>query len=60
MVTIGSQASGETGLNIWISGFIAEFTVGLRPQKIPIGTATIVATRKPKNTVLSDVPIWSI
>ena len=32
MVTIGSQASGDTGLKIWISGLSAAFTVGDRPQ----------------------------
>ena len=37
MVTIGSHASGETGLKIWISGLMAAFTVGDRPQRSPAG-----------------------
>ena len=39
MVTIGSQASGETGLKIWISGLIAPLTVCDRPEAMPSGTA---------------------
>ena len=35
MVTIGSQASGETGLKIWISGLIAPLNVLERPLAIP-------------------------
>ena len=59
MVTIGSQASGDTGLKIWISGLIAPFTVVDRPQAMPSGTAISVAIRKPRPTVFSDVRIWS-
>ena len=59
MVTIGSQASGETGLKIWMSGFRPAFTAGDRPQRMPSGTATSVASRKPNITVLIEVEIWS-
>ena len=54
MVTIGSQASGDTGLKIWISGLIAPFTVVDRPQAMPSGTAISVAMMKPRPTVFSD------
>ena len=59
MVTIGSQASGETGLKIWMSGVSPRFTVGDRPQRMPIGTAMIVAMAKPKSTVWIEVQIWA-
>ena len=59
MVTIGSQASGETGLKIWMSGVRPRFTVGDRPQTMPSGTATSVAMAKPKSTVWIEVQIWS-
>ena len=59
MVTIGSQASGETGLKIWMSGLIAAFTVDDRPATMPSGTATAVAIRKPNITVWIEVQIWS-
>ncbi len=59
MVTSGSQAGGETGLKIWISGLTAPLTVGHRPQAIPSGTAISVATMKPIATVLRLVRIWS-
>ncbi len=39
MVTIGSQASGDTGLNICTSGLIAALIVGERPHSTPSGTA---------------------
>ena len=42
MVTIGSQASGDTGLKIWISGLRAPLTVRDSPDAMPIGTATRV------------------
>ncbi len=51
MVTMGSQASGETGLKIWISGLSAVLITRLIPHRIPAGTATRVASRKPVNTV---------
>ncbi len=57
MVTMGSQASGDTGLKIWTSGLIAAFAVLERPAKIPNGIATIEARRKPKNTVWIEVQI---
>ena len=57
MVTKGSQASGETGLKIWISGLSAAFTPGESPQRMPSGTATKVAMRKPMATVCSEVTI---
>ena len=59
MVTIGNQASGETGLKIWMIGLKAAFAMGLSPHMMPIGTAMMVAIRKPKNTVCSEVQIWS-
>ena len=59
MVTIGSHANGDTGLKIWISGFRAALAVGDRPAAMPSGIATTEATRKPKNTVLIEVQIWS-
>ena len=59
MVTIGSHASGETGLKIWISGFSAAFAVTDRPAAMPRGIATAEAMRKPNNTVLIEVQIWS-
>ena len=43
MVTIGSHASGDTGLKTWISGLSAVFTVLERPQRMPSGTAIRVA-----------------
>ena len=51
MVTSGSQASGETGLKIWISGFTALYTVLLNPQTMPSGTAISEAMAKPVITV---------
>ena len=59
MVTIGSQASGETGRNTCTSGFTAPFTVRDRPQAMPSGTATMMAMMKPKATVFRLVTIWS-
>ena len=59
MVTIGNQASGETGLKIWISGFNAAFAVALRPAMMPNGIATTEAIKKPKKTVWMLVQIWS-
>ena len=40
------------------SGFNAAFAVGDRPAAMPSGTATTVAIRNPKNTVLIEVQIW--
>src|SRR6186713_2627353 len=59
MVTIGSHASGETGLNTWISGLNIALKVLLAPQRMPSGTAISVASRNPANTVLRLVKIWS-
>ncbi len=59
MVTMGSHASGETGLKICISGFSAAFAVTDKPAAMPNGIATIDAMRKPKSTVLIEVQIWS-
>src|SRR6476660_5969274 len=60
IVTIGSHASGETGLNTWISGLNMALNVLLAPHRIPSGTATSVASTKPANTVLRLVRIWSM
>jgi hypothetical protein len=38
IVTIGSHASGETGLNNWISGLNIALKVLLAPQRMPMGT----------------------
>ena len=57
MDTIGSQASGLTGLKIWISGFIAALAVFDRPARMPSGTAITVPMMKPKKTVLIEVQI---
>ena len=54
---MGSHASGETGLKIWISGFSAALAVADSPARIPKGTATTVASRKPKKTVWIEVHI---
>ena len=59
MVTSGSQASGDTGLNICTSGLIAVFTVADRPHSTPSGTARRVANMNPVNTVTRLVTIWS-
>ncbi len=59
MVTIGSHASGDTGLKIWISGLSPPFTVRDRPHMMPSGTAIKVATTKPNATVFRLVRIWS-
>ena len=59
IVTRGSQARGETGLNIWISGLKAALTNSDMPHRIPSGTATSVAIRKPIATVCRLVTIWS-
>src|SRR5688572_24229773 len=57
IVTSGNHASGDTGLKIWISRLSAELMVGLRPHRMPNGTAIRVASRKPVNTVFRLVPI---
>src|SRR5690606_36644265 len=59
MVTMGSHAKGDTGLNTCIKGFSACITFLLRPQRMPIGKAILVAMRKPINTVIRLVYIWS-
>ena len=59
MVTIGNQASGDTGLKICTSGLIAPYSLGLRPQATPTGMAIRLASTKPVNTVSRLVPIWS-
>src|SRR3954468_392079 len=59
MVTIGNHASGDTGLNSWISGLNIALNVLLTPHRIPSGTAISVASRNPANTVLRLVDIWS-
>jgi hypothetical protein len=51
IITIGSQASGETGLKIWMNGLIAVLNTLLKPQRIPTGTATIDAIKEPVKTV---------
>ncbi len=56
---MGSQASGLTGLKIWMSGLSAALAVGESPARMPSGTATAVASRKPKKTVWIEVQIWS-
>src|SRR5690242_5866107 len=60
IVTIGSQASGETGLNSCTNGLIAPLIVRLRPDAMPSGSATMAARTKPRPTVLSEVRIWSM
>ena len=55
MVTIGSHANGETGLNICINGLIALCTDLDSPLAMPKGIAIMVARIKPKATVVSDV-----
>ena len=60
MVTIGSQASGDTGLKICTSGLRAALRLANKPHMMPSGTATTVANKKPANTVCSDVMIWSM
>ena len=60
MVTIGSQASGETGLKIWMMGLSAALNVEDRPHRMPSGMATRLASTKPAKTVLSEVKIWSM
>src|SRR5690554_1308757 len=57
-VTSGSQASGDTGLNTWISGLTALYRAPLRPMAMPRGIATTAATTKPLITVLRLVAIW--
>ena len=51
IVTIGNHASGDTGLNIWISGLSTAFAIGDSPAAMPRGTAIAVAIKKPKKTV---------
>ena len=59
MVTSGSHASGETGLNICTIGFNAEFNLALKPIHMPSGMAINAATKKPLVTVIKLVNIWS-
>ena len=42
MVTMGSQASGETGLNICTKGFSAALAVGDRPDRMPLAVQQAV------------------
>ena len=58
MVTMGSQASGDTGLKICTKGLMAALAVGDRPEAMPKGTAIRVPKRKPMKTVLIEVRIW--
>jgi hypothetical protein len=58
MVTMGSHASGETGLKICTSGLMAAFAVADSPARMPSGMATTAATRKPKNIVWIEVQLW--
>jgi len=48
---MGSQASGETGLNTWITGFTASYRYRFSPTTMPRGIATSEARTKPENTV---------
>ena len=57
MVTIGSQASGETGRKICTIGLIAAFTVDDSPATMPSGIATAEAITKPNITVRIEVQI---
>ena len=59
MVTSGNQASGDTGLNTWISGLTAAWKCRFRPTTMPRGTAIAVATMNPARTVTRLVRIWS-
>ena len=43
----GNQASGDTGLNTWMMGFIARLNFLLSPQRKPKGTAMSVAMPMP-------------
>ena len=60
MVTMGSHASGDTGLKSCINGLNIALKVLLTPHRIPIGTARMVASRNPANTVFRLVNIWSM
>src|SRR4051812_42518884 len=60
IVTMGSQASGDTGLNTWMSGLNIALNVGLMPHRMPSGMATRLASRNPANTVFRLVKIWSM
>src|SRR6187402_3335166 len=60
IMTMGSHASGDTGLKIWIRGSSAVFTTSLVPHNTPIGMAISEATKNPANTVFNDVRIWSM
>ena len=59
MVTIGSQARGDTGLKIWISGLMAPLKDFDNPDAMPSGTAISVPITNPRPTVNNDVTIWS-
>src|SRR6478735_8445883 len=59
-VTMGSHASGEIGLNTCTKGLKAASTIRLMPHRIPMGTASSVAKRKPVKTVFRLVTIWSM
>ena len=51
IVTSGSHASGDTGLNSCTSGFNAAWRVPLRPIRMPTGMASSDASTKPDITV---------
>jgi hypothetical protein len=50
-VTSGSQANGDTGLKIWITGLMALLSVLFRPIAMPSGMAMITAAKNPLSTV---------
>ncbi len=60
MVTMGNQASGETGLKSCTMGFKAPLNGLESPEAMPSGTATMVAITKPSPTVFNEVNIWSM
>ncbi len=49
---MGSQARGDTGLNIWMIGLSASIAFLDIPIKNPTGMATIAPSAKPINTRL--------
>lgn len=57
IMTIGSQARGDTGLKIWMNGLTAVFTTLLSPHRMPSGTAIRDAMTNPVNTVFRLVKI---
>ena len=59
MVTRGNQASGETGLNIWIRGLTAFVHTAAEPAQDAQGNRHQVRNRKPAATVTRLVGTWS-